>query len=98
VLTARYYDLPCGVYTRGLTSKEEWNLSAEEWRKYSSECCQHIFNALKRLSVETSESVVLDYGCGKGRELIAVAQLATRELLVSKFLGWLMWLVLMWPA
>ncbi len=80
-LLDRYYDWYFDVDTRGLTSKEELNLCAEEWHEYSSVYYQHIFNALKRLPVEKSESVFLDYGCGKGRALIAANSIGYKKII-----------------
>ncbi len=80
-LLDRYYDWYFDVDTRGLTSKEELNLCAEEWHEYSSVYYQHIFNTLKRLPVKTNESVFLDYGCGKGRALIAAASIGYNRII-----------------
>lgn len=76
-----YYEWYFGVETGGLTSKEELDLCQEEWHEFSSVYYQHIFNVLKRLPVETRESVFLDYGCGNGRALVAAASIGYRRII-----------------
>lgn len=76
-----YYEKHFGVETGGLTSKEELGLFQDEWHECSSVYYQHIFDILKRLPVETRESVFLDYGCGNGRALVAAASIGYRRII-----------------
>ena len=67
------YEKYLNVDTKGMESKEDLKLTDPDWHEYATVFYKHIFDALNKLPVDRSESTLLDYGCGKGRFLIAAA-------------------------
>lgn len=68
-----YYDTYFDVNTKGLVSKEDLGIHHLESVEYSTISYRHIISALNKLPVDKATSTLLDYGCGKGRAIIAAA-------------------------
>jgi SAM-dependent methyltransferase len=72
-LSDNYYEKYFNVSTGGMESKEKLELDDPDSHEYATVFYKHIFDALNKLPVDKAKSTLLDYGCGKGRFLIASA-------------------------
>ncbi len=74
-LLERYYDFRFGIETHGQLFHQN-----TENKEYTPLAYRHIFRVLSRLQLR-SDDVFLDYGCGKGRALIAAATFGFSEII-----------------
>lgn len=74
-LSERYYDFRLGIRTNGQLFH-----SNPEYVEYTPLAYRHLFAVLRRLEIG-SDDVLLDYGCGKGRALVAAATLPFQEII-----------------
>jgi len=72
-LIDNYCEKHFDVNTGGMISKEDLGLIHAEAQHYTALHYKHIFNMLNTLPVDKSKSTILDYGCGKGRVIVAAA-------------------------
>ena len=77
----RFYEKYFAVSTAGEMSKDTLNLDYADCNEYSSVHYRNIFWAIKKLRIDYSKSVLLDYGCGKGRSLIVGSSLGFKKLI-----------------
>ncbi|MFN8009597.1 MAG: class I SAM-dependent methyltransferase [Terriglobia bacterium] len=71
--TTRYYENHFGVSTRGSVPEEELGYLDAESCHYSSVHYRHMLQVFRKLPVKPEESVLLDYGCGKGRVIVTAS-------------------------
>jgi SAM-dependent methyltransferase len=72
-LIDNYYEKYFNVNTAGMISKEDLGITHDESGPYTTLHYKHIFNMLTTLPVDKGKSTILDYGCGKGRAIVAAA-------------------------
>ena len=68
-----YFEKRFNVNTAGKVSKEALRVSDRDAVQYSTIAYLHTLGVLNRLPVAKQESTLLDYGCGKGRAIVAAA-------------------------
>ena len=73
LLIDNYYEKYFNVDTKGMISKEDLGINDKESVGYGAIHYKHLFNVLNKQSVDKNNSTLLDYGCGKGRVIIAAA-------------------------
>jgi hypothetical protein len=76
-----YYEKYFDVSTKGFVTMEELGIKNHESVDYSSVHYKHIFNMLKKLPIETHDSTLLEYGCGKGRAIITAAAFQFKKII-----------------
>jgi SAM-dependent methyltransferase len=67
-----YYELYLNIDTKGFVSKKELKLNHQESIEYGAVYYKYLISALDKVSLDQNKTVLLDYGCGKGR-LVAYA-------------------------
>ena len=72
-LADHYFEKRFQVHTIGSIQKADLGIEHDESIHYSPVSYKHIFYMLNRILLKKSASTFLDYGCGKGRVLIAAA-------------------------
>lgn len=80
-LSDYYYEKHFHVHTTGTVLKSELGIDHEESVPYVPIPYQHIFQMLNRIPIAKNESTLLDYGCGKGRVLIAAASFNYKKII-----------------
>jgi SAM-dependent methyltransferase len=75
------YEKYFNVNTKGYVSINDLGISNPESVDYSPVHYKHIFNMLKKLRIETINSTLLDYGCGKGRAIIIAAAFQYKKII-----------------
>lgn len=73
LLIDNYYEKYFNVNTKGMISIEDLGITNNEAKDYQTLHYKHIFNVLNKLPVDKNNRILLDYGCGKGRVIIATA-------------------------
>ncbi|MDB9737663.1 hypothetical protein OAB45_00580 [Gammaproteobacteria bacterium] len=68
-----YYELYLNIDTVGFVFKEELGSTCPDSNEYASVNYRYIIGALRSLEADITSSVLLDYGCGKGRVLAYAA-------------------------
>jgi len=76
-----YYEKYFDVNTEGLMLNEDPGIDHHESVPYSSVHYRHIFAMLNKLPVDKNNSTLLDYGCGKGRVIIAAASYPYKKII-----------------
>src|SRR5205085_6617351 len=71
-LSERYHERRFGIETGGVIPLAQFGLDAPERREYTPLPYRYLFDALAKVPCGP-EDVFLDYGCGKGRALVAAA-------------------------
>jgi len=72
-LIDNYYERYFDVFTKGYISTEDLEINHHESVYYVPTHYRHIINMLNKLPVDKTNSTLVDYGCGKGRVIIAAA-------------------------
>lgn len=79
-LIDNYYEKYFDVHTKGFISSEDLGYNHESIH-YSPSPYRHIFAMLNNLAGDKNNSILLDYGCGKGRVLIAAASYQFKKII-----------------
>ena len=68
-----YYEMYFNVNTKGYVHIEDLEIDHHESIGYGTVYYRYMINALSNLEVDTANSTLLDFGCGKGRVLVYAA-------------------------
>src|SRR4051812_867924 len=80
-LTNYYYERRLGVETTGKVHMKSLGFANPELVFYEPTGYEAIYAALAKIPLDKSKSTFLDYGCGKGRAVIAAATLPFRRII-----------------
>jgi SAM-dependent methyltransferase len=76
-----YYENHFDVNTKGWVSTAELGIHNDESVHYESVHYRRTINILNKVPVNKNESTLLDYGCGKGRVIIAAASYQYKKII-----------------
>ena len=76
-----YYERHFNVSTAGHVLREDIGIFDPESREYATAHYSHVYNFLKQVPAAKEHSTLLDYGCGKGRVIVAAAALNYRRII-----------------
>ena len=68
-----YYEMYFNVDTKGYVHIEDLEIDHHESIGYGTVYYRYMIKALSNLEVDTANSTLLDFGCGKGRVLVYAA-------------------------
>ncbi|OFW03190.1 MAG: hypothetical protein A3I61_01445 [Acidobacteria bacterium RIFCSPLOWO2_02_FULL_68_18] len=68
-----YYERSLGIATAGRISRQALGYESAEWSEYGASTYGNIRRIMRAMEVDPDRDVFVDFGCGKGRVVIAAA-------------------------